>query len=285
MIGIDETEGDYGVVVITAHGYALETLSPLRTGYNVRDFQNRHVGRVKTRFAGLLSAAAKFLWWKPEWDELPGEKFRLITPSYHCIIKQSVAGYSGLAIEQWTADAADPVPGKQHLCPPEPELYLAKVRLEQLVENLHGHRMPPAFNKDIAAIGIGFEALELAILQMLGLSDEPLTYPEKVSKLARVLDEFADQDIDLTPLLHSNIAAQVKRTVIAAYRGDWSVSPYATDLIHSFDERLYGFRKQFAAQPWSDADYVDFVWKTLRGRHSEPGHSCAPAHRSAAARV
>jgi hypothetical protein len=263
MIGIDETDRDYGVVVITAHGYVVETLSPLRTGYSIRDFQNRLVGRVKTRSAGLLSAAAKFLWWKPEWEERPNQKFQLISPSYHGTVERSDGGYSGAVLEKLTADA-EPGPEKQIFLPAEPDLYLAQVRVEHLIDQLHGHQMPPAPSRDISAIDIGFAALEFAIFGVLGLLDSSLgACPGEVSKLARVLDEFGSRDIDLTPLVHCNVAAEVKRTLVAIHRRDWSISPYATDLIHSCDDKLYGFRQQFTTQPWSDIDYIDFVWRKL----------------------
>jgi hypothetical protein len=254
MIGIDAPRP--GSLHVTSQDLTVARIVCARQGYEIVDFQDQRIGWEETLTGAHLHIAAELLEREPQWEELANGTHRLITPSHLCIIRESKAGWSSTITHH----------GKYlKTLEANPNLAAAQTLTEHLVNLDHGHRVSSSPLLDIAdVVKAGFKAIEFAIApSLLGLDRPEFTLWGNIEKVAKIIFKHENETgHNLYPVLHSNVAALVKRNVLAIFNGDRSTSHYANDMLEG-SEDLEPFRRQFASAPWSDADYSDFVENKL----------------------
>jgi hypothetical protein len=255
MIGIDTPHP--GSSRVTAQGLAVGKIVRAGNGYEIFDFRDRRIGWEENSLSAYLQLAVELLSEEPEWEDLVDGGARFMTPSHHCIIKPSKAG--------WLSTITHHAKYLKTLTP-EPDLFAAQARTEQLVNRDHGHRISSSPLLDVAsAVTLGFKAIQHAIApSLLGLDRREITLSGDIEKVASIVSMYRDDNsLPLYPLLHCNVAALVKRSIIAIFKGDRSMSHFVNDMLDEDSQKLQHFRQTFAVEPLSDADYADFVWNKL----------------------
>lgn len=263
MIGIHQSPRD--PAIITAQGLPVAKLfSSHPNGYDIYDFRGRHVGWAITEFVARTAVAAHLLWRDHEWEQDADGTHWLVTPSHHATIEPSQQG--------WTATLINDITGSKTSLAPDHSLIAAKARVDNLIRAIDGFRSPPPTNLCFGladCVDSAMLALRYSLPSMYGFEKDslgcmrPRAFPS-LMELVEIFDAFASTLLDLTGLLHSVVASEVKRLVLAIHNRNAAASPYAAEALDLYEgPRLDDFRIHFSRSARADRDYTEFVWREL----------------------